>query len=184
MFKKSSQSIIYKTMPLSNIIKFIILFFLTLIKRKIPPKASIARNIQHPFAIKLDTNRTNNFTNSFIPMTSRDMETTFPPPITPPWNFFLFPFKNVRTITPCIIKKLFQVEYIIISFGRNYWVIYKIKEDKFSEKSRYYIQFKINNFHLEKGILGTLSNYWTKFRSKFICLYFILWRLFNINLFI
>ena len=43
------------------------------IKSIIPPNASFARNtrfskIQHPYALKLDTNRTN----SFIPMTSRD----------------------------------------------------------------------------------------------------------------
>ena len=46
------------------------------IKSTIPPKASFARNtlfskIQHPYA-KLDTNRTNAFVNSFIPMTSKD----------------------------------------------------------------------------------------------------------------
>ena len=47
------------------------------IKSIIPRKVSFARNtrfskIQHPYALKLDTNRTNAFANSFIPMTSRD----------------------------------------------------------------------------------------------------------------
>ena len=47
------------------------------IKSIIPPKASFARNtrlskIQHPYALKLDTNSTNAFAFSFIPITSRD----------------------------------------------------------------------------------------------------------------
>ena len=47
------------------------------IKLIIAPKASFGRNtqflnIQHPFAIKLDTNQTNAFAMSFISMTSRD----------------------------------------------------------------------------------------------------------------
>ena len=47
------------------------------IKSIIPPKASFAWNtrfskIQHPYALKLGTNRTRAFANSFIPMTSRD----------------------------------------------------------------------------------------------------------------
>ena len=47
------------------------------IKSIIPPKASFARNtrfckIQHPYALKLDTDHTNAFANSFVPMTSRD----------------------------------------------------------------------------------------------------------------
>ena len=53
------------------------------IKSIIPPKASSARNtrffnIQHPYALKLDTNRTNAFANSFIPMTSRDRNYRLP----------------------------------------------------------------------------------------------------------
>ena len=47
------------------------------IKSIIPLKASFVRNTrfsrtQHPHALKLDTNRTNAFANSFIPMTSID----------------------------------------------------------------------------------------------------------------
>ena len=43
----------------------------------IPPKALFTRNkrfsnAQHPFAVKLDKNRTSVFANSFIPMTPRD----------------------------------------------------------------------------------------------------------------
>ena len=43
----------------------------------ITPKASFLRNtqfpkVQHTVAVKLDTNRTNVFANSFIPMTTRD----------------------------------------------------------------------------------------------------------------
>ena len=46
------------------------------IKSIIPQKASFARNmrfskIQHPYALKLDTNRTNAFANTFIHMISR-----------------------------------------------------------------------------------------------------------------
>ena len=49
------------------------------IKSIIPPKASFARNtrfskIQHPYALKSDTNRRNAFSNSFIPLTSRHLE--------------------------------------------------------------------------------------------------------------
>ena len=47
------------------------------LKSIISPKALFTRNTrfsnaQHPFAVKLDKNRTSAFTNSFIPMTSRD----------------------------------------------------------------------------------------------------------------
>ena len=46
-------------------------------KSIIPPNALFTRNTrfsnsQHPFAVKLDKNRTSAFANSFIPMTSRD----------------------------------------------------------------------------------------------------------------
>ena len=46
-------------------------------KSIITPKAVFTRNTrfsnaQHPFAVKLDKNRTSAFANSFIPMTSRD----------------------------------------------------------------------------------------------------------------
>ena len=67
-------------------------------------------SIQQPYALKLDTNRTNAFANSFIPMTSRDWNslplTVFPATynlqsfkiriyrfiqLRPnPWNLFLF----------------------------------------------------------------------------------------------
>ena len=47
------------------------------LKSIIPPKALFTRNTQfsnaqHPFAVKMDKNRTSAFGNSFIPMTSRD----------------------------------------------------------------------------------------------------------------
>ena len=47
------------------------------LKSIIPSKAVFTRNTrfsnaQHPFAVKLDKNRTGAFANSFIPMTSRD----------------------------------------------------------------------------------------------------------------
>ena len=69
------------------------------IKSIIPPKASFARNtrfskIQHPYALKLDTNRTNAFAfaNSFIPMTSRDWN-SFPHTVFPT-TYNLQSFKN------------------------------------------------------------------------------------------
>ena len=39
----------------------------------------IHNNTQHPFSMKLDTNRTNAFANSFILMTSRDWNSLFRP---------------------------------------------------------------------------------------------------------
>ena len=57
------------------------------LKSIISPKALFTRNTrfsnaQHPFAVKLDKNRTSAFANSFIPMTSRDWDslpaTVFP----------------------------------------------------------------------------------------------------------
>ena len=47
------------------------------LKSIIPPKAVFTRNTrfsnaQHPFAVKLNKNRTNAYANSFVPMTSRD----------------------------------------------------------------------------------------------------------------
>ena len=44
------------------------------IKSIIPPKASFVgfSMTQHPYVLKLDTNRSNTFANSFIPMTSKD----------------------------------------------------------------------------------------------------------------
>ena len=57
------------------------------LKSIIPPKALFTRNMrflnsQHPFAVKLDKNRTSAFATSFIPMTPRDWsslpDTVFP----------------------------------------------------------------------------------------------------------
>ena len=53
------------------------------IESRILLKASFARNTQlsntqHPNALKLDTNRTNAFPNSFIPTTSRDWNSLTP----------------------------------------------------------------------------------------------------------
>ena len=64
------------------------------IKSIIPPKAWFARNskTQHPYALKLDTNRTNAFTNSFIPMTSRDWNSL--PPTVFPTTYNLQSFKT------------------------------------------------------------------------------------------
>ena len=65
----------------------------------IPPTASYARSIrfsmiEHPYALKLDTNRTNVFANTFIPMTSGD------------WNSFslsVFPATyNLQSFKSCI----------------------------------------------------------------------------------
>ena len=66
----------------------------------IPPMASFARNtrlssIQHPYAFKLDTNRTNAFTNSFIPKTSRDWNSL--PPTVFPATYNLQSFKTYET---------------------------------------------------------------------------------------
>ena len=54
------------------------------IKSIISPKASFSWNtrftkIQHPYAHKLDTNRTKAFANSLIPMTSRDWNSLLRP---------------------------------------------------------------------------------------------------------
>ena len=61
------------------------------IKSIIPPKASFARNtrfskIQHPYALKLDTYRTNVFANSFIHMTSREWNSLSPTVFTATYN--------------------------------------------------------------------------------------------------
>ena len=66
------------------------------IKSIIPPKASFRRNTrfsktQHPYALKLDTNRTNAFVNSFILMTSRDWNSL--PPTVFPTTYNLKSFK-------------------------------------------------------------------------------------------
>ena len=63
------------------------------IKSILPPKASFARNTrfsksQHLYALKLDTNRTNAFANSFIPMTSRN------------WNSSSYRLPNNLTFNP------------------------------------------------------------------------------------
>ena len=44
--------------------------------------------IQHPYALKLDTNQTNAFANSFIPMTSKDWNSL--PPIVFPATYITF----------------------------------------------------------------------------------------------
>ena len=65
------------------------------LKSIISPKAVFTRNMrfsnaQHPFAVKLDKNRTSAFANSFIPMTSRDWNTP-PAPVSPAtYNLQLF----------------------------------------------------------------------------------------------
>ena len=60
-------------------------------------EASFARNtrfskIQHPYELKLDTNRTNAFANSFIPMTSREWNSL--PPTVFPTTYNLQSFKT------------------------------------------------------------------------------------------
>ena len=67
------------------------------IKSIIPPNASFVRNtrfskIQRPYALKLDTNRTNTFANSFIPMASRDWNSL--PPTVFPTTYNLQSFKS------------------------------------------------------------------------------------------
>ena len=73
------------------------------LKSIILPKALFSRttrfsNAQHPFAVKLDKNRTSAFANSFIPMTSRD------------WNSLpatVFPATyNLQLFKPCIHRHL------------------------------------------------------------------------------
>ena len=87
----------------------------------IPPKASYAyilfSDIQHPLAIKLDTNRTKVFPNSFILMTSRD------------WNslssvrvYLLITFSRIHAFNPKPIIEISTLHDARLHHGLQWYI--------------------------------------------------------------
>ena len=118
----------------------------------IPPKASFARNTrfsksQHPKALKLDTNRTNAFANSFIPMTSRDW-CYLPPTVFPvTYNLQSFKTRNHEYLQPL-----------------NLFLLPRYKgPPRITEVGPFRCNFLLYQYHYKKKKkIPTFSKLWTK----------------------
>ena len=97
-----------------------------------PPKALFTRNtrfsnVQHPFAVKLDKNRTSAFANSFIPLTSRDWN-SLPATVFPAtYNLQLFKTRIHRHLHHTSISEFSnwiseKNVKLSISENWNYWI--------------------------------------------------------------